>query len=631
MPKSHNSPYNMRNLMEIDTSNDRTNTHDHLIHRDLCPNNFWDDNCSDDDCELLHIRRNGHKLLLFDGLCHLNRLQRKTRTNLSQMKLPINTELYINDSCVDPEDWGQPITFNNPNIFVARSIGIHPNTLGTRTFFEEAIHDIHTIAQKHQLASIGLIGRTTTSNDPHYNYQIKDFVEMIQSLPNQHNLPIYIKSDSMDNDNHIHKALFKSKLDSPIIWQTINRSDGARFDHFADNLLSKHHQYHLSIDGRLFEESAIAKNKLYRIFSNYTMLHKRMILETGAPHNLPKYSRNQNNRLYPLHIADIVVELYYCLRKSPSYANHTLADINELIVSNGFNMFPRSCFHTINTNAFKLATNNTLAKTFKKHESTINYDSPNLTSSNRNTKIQPSIQQYTTPTVGAGTRGTISVTTTNKQPSNQNKIPKPSLLSTPVKQTPTTANYIPLSTPIPRFIYQKNKKTGTPTNSPLSNLTNTTKPSTSTKTTDPTIPPNNHPGSTPTHSTNSLTTSTPFNNQTNSTPLTPNNENTVSPIPTKSKPKPKPTLNNSLRKNQRKALAKKTHRCINGLYKAQATLNKLIQDTLKDSTNTSDTTASDSSTTSSIIITDSIPGSSMSGQDDRFLSPELVDAMLKQE
>ena len=630
MPKTHNTPSNMRNLMEIDTSNDHTNVYDHLIHRDLCPDNFWNDSCSDDDCELLHIRRNGHKLLLFDGLCHLNRLQRKTRTNLSQMELPINTELYINDSCVDPEDWGQPITFNNPNIFVARSIGIHPNTLGTKTFFEEAINNIHTIAQKHQLASIGLIGRTTTNNDPHCNYQMKDFVEMIQSLPNQHNTPIYIKSDSLDNDNHIHRALFKSKLDSPIIWQTINRSDKARFDHFADNLLSNHHQYHLSIDGRLFEESAVTKNKLYRIFSNYTMLHKRMILETGAPHNLPKYSRSHNNRLYPLHIADIVVELYHCLKKSPGYANHTLADINELIVSNGFNMFPRSCFHTINTNAFKLTTNNTLTKTFKKHESTINYDSPNLTSSNRNTGTRQGVQRFTAPAISTSTRNTISVTTTNRQLSTQNKTPKPSLLPTRAKQTP---NYIPLSTtttPTPTFIY---KKTNNPTNSPFSDLTNTTKPSTSTNINTPATPLNNHLNSTsktPANNTNSPTTSTPFNNHTSSTPLTPNNKSAVSPIPAKAKSKQ--TLNTSIRKNKiRKTLTRKTHKCINGLYKAQATLNKIIQDTLGDTTNLSDTTTSGNSATSSIIITDSIPGNTTSNHNDRFLSPELVDAMLKQE
>jgi hypothetical protein len=545
------------------------------------------------------------------------------------MELPTNTELYINDSCVDPEDWGQPITFNNPNIFVARSLGIHPNTLGTKTFFEEAINNIHTIAQKHQLASIGLIGRTTTSNDPHCNYQIKDFVDMIQSLPNQHNIPIYIKSDSLDNDNHIHKALHKSKLDSPIIWQTVNRSDRARFDHFADDLLNNHSQYHLSIDGRLFEESAVAKNKLYRIFSDYTMLHKRMILETGAPHNLPKYSRSQNNRLYPLHIADIIVELYYCLRKSPSYANHSLADINELIVSNGFNMFPRSCFHSLNMNAFRLTTSNTLRKTFKKHETTINYDSPSLTSSNRNT-TQPKIQQYTT--TNTGSRSTINITKLSKKPQTPSNTAKPALLPTPTsaKHSLTTADFIPLSTatPVLQFTYKKSNNLATP--APLKDSTNTTRASTSTSINTASAFYNNpiEPKTPASNSSNNPTTSTPFNKHIDSAPMTPANSSAVSPIPVK--PKAKRTLNSSLKKNK-KNNQKKTHKCISNLYKAQATINKIIKDTLEDTTNLSDTTASNNSSSASIIITNSIPGNDTKKHSERFLSTELVNAMLKLE
>ena len=551
---------NIQSLMDFQISNQRS----HMIHDDLCARNFWDDDCFD-DCGKLHIRRNGQKLVLFDGLCHLNRLQRKTRSKLNSMELPHNCELFLNDCCVDPEDWGKPITFNNPNIHVARSIGLHPNTLCTGNFFKETTQHLKTIAQKFQLASIGLIGATSTINDDTFNYKIQDIINVLKTNPNNHNTPIYIKSDSLDNDNHIHKAIKSSLIDSPIIWQSINRSDFKRFNNFTDQLLRQNNQYHLSIDGRLFDESVVSANRTYKIFSSYTELHERMILESGAPHGLPSYSRSFDGKLYPLHIADIIVELFYCLKQTPTYNQYTLSDVNDMIVSNGFNMFPRTVFYSMNTKAFRIITASTLGLTFKKYEKNINYDSPTLNNTTRTIRNAPT-----------------NNTTTPKPQKNASK-------PTPVQTTTPTYNHhnthaTALKKQPPGDLKNKQK------------TTNTAESKQTTATSTPKI-----------------------------TLASTSKTSAVSPI---RQPKQDSKLTR-IKDKVKRLKTKKEHKCITNLLKARAALDRIVDDALDSTSDnslfTTNGNGSSASDSSSIIITDSKPGKSDSYLDPDLIS-ELLKA-----
>ena len=130
-----------------------------VLHPRLCHRNFWMNSCHRNDCNALHIRRPGRKLVIFNASANLNRIDRKLGSStLANMKMPVDSELYVVDSQIDPEDFGYSIAFKDPRIFVAKSIGLHPANAAPKAYYDLFKTGLTTIDQHFGLAYTGPFG-----------------------------------------------------------------------------------------------------------------------------------------------------------------------------------------------------------------------------------------------------------------------------------------------------------------------------------------------------------------------------------------------------------------------------------------------------------------------------------------
>ena len=352
----------MQSLMNINTTPNQQTAPQ--IHNQLCQDNFWYDTCSNRNCPQYHIRRRGDKLILFDAAAHLNRLHRKDNNSISNIHLPTNCELYINDMCLDPEDWGKVISFKNPNINIARSLGFHSGTSIPSGFGKEALLHFRNIYDSFPMATLGSLGLNKTGVS---GYDLEDWLLTSKKFNNSTSTPIYIQSSG--NDEKIHKIIQDLRISAPIIWQNINQGNMERCSLFTRKLVPQHPNYNISFNGRAFENRFA--HRMFQVFHPRNGCPDRLVLETSSPHNQAAYYQG-NRHSIPLHMAGVAIEFYKQLQKTDQcYRNLSLADANDLLTHNGFSLIPKNRFTSIGARSFETYTNRTLGELYRKHKDSI--------------------------------------------------------------------------------------------------------------------------------------------------------------------------------------------------------------------------------------------------------------------
>lgn len=382
------------------------------IDPDLCFDNLWYDSCRITRCQRYHLRRNGDKLILFDANAYLNRLARKT--DIRTTRIPINCEVYINDCCVDPEDYGNPISFNNPNIHICRSLGLHPNTQAPQPFFKRIFQKITEINNIFPLASIGPFGETNKTITS--SYKLEELLDFLKLSRKEETTTITILSK--EADEQISNLLSVKDIQSTIIWQKMNDGPSSRLNNFINNSMKQKNNFSFTINKKLFE------SKQKYILSNSTRNNNfinKLLLETSTPIGLPQI---QNNT-YIIQLANTIIQFHKQLIKIKEYQHFSAADTNDLLVSNGFKHFPKCTFDQLNLESYKNYTIKHLTPIYREYKNLIRYSNP------------------TAPTViKASQKRTSRETQTSfeePEPKRRQIEPKesPSIKSSPDKSTPT--------------------------------------------------------------------------------------------------------------------------------------------------------------------------------------------------
>ena len=329
----------------------------------MCFDNLWNDSCRNNKCHRHHLRRSGDKLILFDANAHLNRLARKTDTRT--IKIPINCEIYINDCCVDPQDYGNPISFNNPNIHVCRSLGLHPYTQAPQPFFKRVFQKIIEISSTFPIATIGPFG--TTNKDLTGTYKLEELLDFLKLSKKEETTTITIYSK--EADEQISKMLIDKKIQSTIIWQKMNEGPTSRLQNFIKHTMRETKQFSFTINKKIFESRQ--RHVLNESTKNTNFLNK-LLLESSTPTGQPQFQ----NSTYVLQLANTIIQFHRQLTKIKEYQYFSAADTNDLLVSNGFKHFPKSTFDQLNVESYRNYTTKHLAPIYTEYKNLIRYYNP---------------------------------------------------------------------------------------------------------------------------------------------------------------------------------------------------------------------------------------------------------------
>ena len=283
------------------------------------------------------------------------------------MKIPTNCDLFINDCVIDPQDWTSLIHFNNPNIHVCRSFGIHPKTIAPKAFFTRLTYHLRDVANNFPIAGYGPFGSISTDT-PEFSPDLEKLLSNYQHIKNTLNMPIIISNQ--DSDSQTHSILKQNEYNAPIIWQNINNNSIDRFVNFTKSILPTNDLYMFSINGRGLEYKYA--NQIQHILRDKSIL-KRLLLGTDCPQYAANYTRQLIS--HPLHIANMVLELHLILIKNTAFKNYSLADTNDLLTSNAFSVFPRRLFNDLHIRSFENYTKKTIGVTLDDYKSLIGYSS----------------------------------------------------------------------------------------------------------------------------------------------------------------------------------------------------------------------------------------------------------------
>lgn len=327
----------------------------------LCEENFWFDSCKNTSCPKHHIRRIGDKLILFDCLAHLNRLNRRIK-NLNTMKMPVNCDLYINDCVIDPLDYIQPIKFTNPNIHVIRSYGIHPNTTAPKAFFTRLQGHLNNMSERDTLAGCGPFSAQSNDSDKTPNFF--DFLTRCSTFNSRQKHPTHISSSPKDIN-----LTNKMPNDTIIIWQNLNNNSADYFANFCRDILPKNELFYTTINGKCLEYKYA--NKISRQLKNKEIMD-RILLGTSSPHYAGNYCSSSMSQ--PLQIANIILEIHQYIKKINCYSHFTLADTNDYFTSKSFSIYPKTMFDRLNSVLIENLNKKILSATLDEYKSLIKFN-----------------------------------------------------------------------------------------------------------------------------------------------------------------------------------------------------------------------------------------------------------------
>lgn len=338
------------------------------LHPRLCSHNFWDNSCHSAKCTLLHIRRPGRKLVLFNACANLHRISRKMgSTVLASMQMPTDCELHVVDSQIDPEDFGSSLSFYSKSVYVARAIGLHPSIGAPTSYFSAFKTGLLSLDRTQSLAYTGPFGGSPSiKHEEHYDVQA-----MAVSLAGDtHGL----RATAL---GHQEEAFLQGpdllRLPGPALFLSAGRNSSEQLTTVV-RTLKKCTNVFVSYNGDALRNSYNTREHLLSVLSSTP--GRRCVLETASASSR---SATKNDFL-PLAIVNVIVDLYVNLqerrvRHAHNRLDFTLAEFNTLFNENGFSLVPLTHFHAYHSSVtlglFDKAVRDTLGAAFRRHRNAI--------------------------------------------------------------------------------------------------------------------------------------------------------------------------------------------------------------------------------------------------------------------
>lgn len=361
------------------------------------------------------------------------------------MRIPINSDLYINDCILDPLDWINPIIFTNPNIHVVRSYGIHPRTNAPKPFFTRLADHLSTISNLNLTAGFGPL-----SFIPDNTPSTPDFGKFLSVYKNIVPNPPFLISSSPNDLEYVDKLLFPN---TTIIWQNLNNNEPEYFSTFCRKILPRSDNYFITVNGKCLEYKYA--NQISSLLKSKHILDK-ILLGTDSPH----YTANYYSFSYsqPLHIANIILEFHQHMIKCPDFSHFTLADTNDYFTSKSLSHFPRNTFNKMNTHSSLTTVRKTTLATLEEYKHLIRFIGRNTTENYSTTPISNSSKRPITSDIGLSPIKIPSEPNTLSKPIIiQQEQPEPTLpdFSKPIIPQPSSKHIVDQTKPNSHYTADK--------------------------------------------------------------------------------------------------------------------------------------------------------------------------------
>lgn len=343
-----------------------------LLHPRLCHRNFWMNSCRG-QCKSLHLRRPGRKLVIFNAAANLNRIDRKLGSStLANMKMPFDSELYMVDSQIDPEDFGNSIVFKDPRIFVARAIGLHPGNLAPKEYFDLFKNGLTSIDTHFGLAYTGPFGGNGHIKSEE-RYDAKSMASHFTSKASTASQKEFRERPTAlahkDETLLAHMTPCQETSQCANIFMSANKNSMQQLTAIMD--LLRVHPYMFATFSS--DSNDFARQKILNVMDRSS--GRKILLESASP----SMRAATNSDLMPLSIVNFIVDLYLNFQKDRHFNSlgYSLAEFNSFFTENGFNMVPKHLFHLFRTTeaitSFDLAVKQTLGLAYHTHKNNMSY------------------------------------------------------------------------------------------------------------------------------------------------------------------------------------------------------------------------------------------------------------------
>ena len=343
-----------------------------ILHEKACSNNFWTDTCMDSSkCCKLHIRKTGSPLRIVNCCININRVERRCKASLGEdyslenTPLPSNAELFLVDSQIDPEDFGNPIKLNNSKILVARAIGLHPSTVAPITYHKKFLEGLIDLTSDNRtLVYAGPFGG-------HTNVEMENRFDPLPAFKAvaKTNIPISLASSDISLDHNLGPQYFTSE-GPHVIWTNANKQTYDRSNRIIDRYIKISDRHSAMI-------SSENNNKhLNLVLNAYLDVHRN----SGDRILYQSDSINRKSKLVdilPLAVVNNIVDTYVQLSKDNRFQKFcpTLASFNTLVTKHAFEILPKERFSASATahNSFKARSQCYLGVAFSEHHHEMTY------------------------------------------------------------------------------------------------------------------------------------------------------------------------------------------------------------------------------------------------------------------
>ena len=344
-----------------------------VLHPRLCHRNFWMNSCHRNDCNALHIRRPGRKLVIFNASANLNRIDRKLGSStLANMKMPVDSELYVVDSQIYPEDFGYSIAFKDPRIFVAKSIGLHPANAAPKAYYDLFKTGLTTIDQHFGLAYTGPFGGNNNGRTEERATHSKLATFFTNTVSSASQNKFGARCTALGHkDNELLQQMTPCIDASPQASVFLSASkNGLEPLARVMDLLRAHPNIYATFSS---ESNVSCRQKILAVMDRSSS--RKILLESASPS-----SRTTNaSDLLPLSVVNFVVDLFVDFQKDKHFRDlgYSLAEFNGLFTENGFNMVQKRLFQLYNStetlDAFDLSARQTLGLAYRTHRDNMSY------------------------------------------------------------------------------------------------------------------------------------------------------------------------------------------------------------------------------------------------------------------
>lgn len=343
-----------------------------ILHERACSNNFWTDSCIDSSrCGKLHFRKSGTSLRIINCGININRVERRCKAllgedyGLENTPIPSNAELFLVDSQIDPEDFGNPIRFNNPKILVARAIGLHPSTVAPIAYHKKFLEGLIDLTSDNRtLVYAGPFGG-------HTNVEVENRFDPLPAFKAvaKTTIPISLASSDISLDQNIGPQYFTSE-GPHIIWSNANKQTYDRSNRIIDRYIKVSDRHSAMISSENYNKH------LGLVLNAYLDVHRnsgnRILYQSDSINRKSKLTD-----IVPLAVVNNIVDTYVQLSKDNRFQKFcpTLASFNTLINDHALEILPKIRFSATATahNSFKARCQYYLGLAFSDHRHEMTY------------------------------------------------------------------------------------------------------------------------------------------------------------------------------------------------------------------------------------------------------------------